>query len=136
MTSATSYASPEDLEDRWRPLATAQERRLAATLLAAASRKIRARPWNVDGRIETGELDPESVTDVVCFMVKRAMLPGGGAEGVTQESQTAGPYQTSVTYGNPMGNLYFSADDLTVLSGGKARKAFAVDLTPVPPVVP
>jgi hypothetical protein len=121
-----SYATVDDLEARWRPL-TSAERVRAETLLGVASRRARRKFPTLDLRITAGELDALEVVDVVCDVVKRVLITGG-VEGVRQESETTGPWSKSQTYANPMGNLYFTAEDMAVL--GTGRRAFTVDLTP------
>lgn len=99
------FATAADLEAVWRPLTDAEEDR-ADALLARASRMIRRRWSNVDDRITSGDLDADEVSDVVLEMVQTAMTTP--TLGVSQESQTAGPYNHSVKYDNPAGRLYFS----------------------------
>jgi hypothetical protein len=123
-----SYAEPSDVADRWRPLTDEEERR-ARTLLMDASLRVRRRFPRIDDRITLGDLDPMEIAAVVAGMVKRAMI-STGYEGVTQSTQAAGPFQSSQSFTNPNGNLYFTADDLAVLSDGGQRRAFTVDLTP------
>lgn len=125
---AESFAVVEDLEDRWRPL-TPAERTRAGVLLGAASRRVRRQFPGTDARIAAGDLDPLEVVDVVAGMVKRVLL-AGDTEGVTQRSETVGPFGYAQSFGNPMGDLYFTANDLATLSEGGTRRAFSVDLTP------
>jgi hypothetical protein len=126
MVAGASYATVDDLAARWRPLTEAETAR-AATLLGVASRRARRKFPTLDLRVATGDLDPLEVTDVVCDVVKRVLLTGG-PEGVRQESETLGPFARSQTYANPLGNLYFTPEELAVL--GTGRRAFVVDLTP------
>jgi arginine deiminase len=125
---AGSFALVADLEARWRPL-TPAERVRAETLLGVASRRVRRKFGTIDARIASGALDPLDVVDVVCDVVKRVLMVGD-REAVRQESETTGPFSKSQTYANPMGNLYFTPDDLAIL--GTGRRAFVVDLTPQP----
>jgi hypothetical protein len=123
------FAIPEDVEDIWRPL-TEQETRIAENLLGRASRMVRRRFSTIDARIASGDLDPKDAADVVSAMVKRAMLT---ADGVTQRTQTGGPFSDTEVFANPMGNLFFTNEDLSALedsslSGG--RRAFSIDLAP------
>jgi len=126
-----SYATAGDLAVRWRPLTDAEETR-ANILLWDASRRVRRLFPRTDDRIAAGELDPEDVAAVVVAAVKRQLIAGGGAEGVTQQNQTAGPFSVQQSFGNPMGDLYFKADEVAVLSDKPRRRAFSVDLTPQP----
>jgi hypothetical protein len=124
-----SYASVDDLAARWRPLTEAEQTR-AATLLGVASRRARRKFPTLDLRVATGDLDPLEVTDVVCGAVQRVLM-GGDREAVVQDSQTLGPFARAQTFANPMGNLYFTPDELATL--GTGRRAFVVDLTPQEP---
>lgn len=128
------YASPDDVAARWRPLSS-QEEATASALLVDASFRVRRRFPTVDARIAAGTLDALEVVGVVAGMVKRAML-AGGEDGVAQLTEAAGPYSSSRRYVNPLGNLFFTADDIDALGDpltSPSRRAFAVDLTP--PVV-
>ena len=134
MTS-TSYATPIDLEDRWKDLSEAEIRR-ACVLLEDASAKLRDRFGDLEARLAAGDLSPETLRRIVCAMVQRAMLPGVTAgAGVSAQTEAAGPFQLQRTYSNPLGNLYISADELAELEpsvddGGP--RAFAVNLDPSP----
>jgi hypothetical protein len=116
----SDYATVDDLEARWRPLSEA-ERARAQVLLGDASRHVRRRVPTLDDRLTSGELDPFDVVAVVAGMVKRVLL-AGDTEGITQQSQTVGPFGEARTFSNPMGNLYMTADDVASLSpAGSAR---------------
>jgi len=120
------YATPGDLAARWRPLAPDEEAR-AGVLLADASAVLRATDDTLDARIAAGVLDPNLVRGVVCAMVKRAMVAGLDVEGVTQQSQTAGPYAASVSYANPSGSLYVTRAERRAL-GITTQRAFTVSM--------
>jgi hypothetical protein len=47
-------------------------------------------------------------------MVKRAMqqLSSGTPEGVTQSSESTGPFANSYTWSNPDGNIYLTKEEL------------------------
>lgn len=114
------YATTDDLEARWRPL-TATERPRAATLLADAAVRIDAFAPMPEGDEQQAEIRKI----ISCDMVKRAMQNGGETAGVTQQSQTSGPFGTSTTYANPSGDLYLTAADKKLLGYGK-QKAFTI----------
>lgn len=111
----TAFATYEDVEARWRPLSTA-EQGVADLLAEDASAMIRERWPDVDDRISAGSLAESSVIRIVANMVKRAMISPAAA-GVEQHSETAGPFSISDKYSNPLGNLYFSADDIRFFDG-------------------
>lgn len=121
MTTLT-YATATDVQARWpeKVLSTA-ELATADTLCADASRRARARWRTLDARVAAGTLDPDDVRMVIATMVKRAML-ASGAEGMTNDSRTAGPFSQTRTYANPMGNLYFSKEDVMTLDPPEAER--------------
>ncbi len=123
-----SFAVSSDLAEFWRPLTPAEKDRVD-TLLAYATAMIRRRVPNIDARIESGDISEIEVRLVTVAMVKRVMV-AGDTEGVTQSSDNVGQVSQSRTYGNPMGNLYLSRDDLLILSNSRSGVAFTVDLTP------
>jgi len=129
---ADPFATAVDVAARWRPLDSA-ESAVADLLCADASDMIRSRWPDVDSRIAAGTLSALSLTRVVAGMVKRAMIVGD-SEGLESRQQTAGPFSVSDKFSNPNGNLYFNSEDLRLLEGRTARRAFAVDLSSgVPP---
>ncbi|MFC9769278.1 Gp19/Gp15/Gp42 family protein [Rhodococcus jostii] len=117
----TAFATIDDLELFWRPL-TDPETSRATALLDYAATIITARVADVSAAGDT-VLQLVSVS-----MVKRAMI-GTDLDGVSTDQHTAGPFSTSRSYTNPMGNLYLSADDLRLLRVGVARP-FTIDTTP------
>lgn len=128
--SVASFATPSDLQDRWRELDEAEAAR-AAILLADASRYIRRRFPTTDARIAAGELDADDLKMIVCAMVKRIML-GGDSGDVTEQQETVGPFGVTRRFGNPLGTMYLRDDEAEILEplaqGGK--RAFVIDLTP------
>jgi hypothetical protein len=99
------FATADDVAARWRPLSSDEQDR--ADLLASdASALIRARYADVDARVASGDLDGQTVTIVVAGMVRRAMIGTAAGDGVTQSSETVGPFSHSQSYANPMGNLF------------------------------
>lgn len=115
-----SFATVPDLEGRWHAL-TEAERARAALLLADASQYIR-------DECPGWEASPARTrTAIVCAMVQRAML-AGDRMGVTNSQQTAGSFSESVTYGNPMGDLYLTEGEKGRLRGGRGR-AYHLDLS-------
>lgn len=131
---AAAFATATDLAARWRPLSTAEQAQ-AGVLLGDASAILRAECPDVDARTTAlpPTLDPDIPKMVACAMVKRAMIAGADAEGVTAHQQTAGPFSQSLTYSNPMGNLYLTKAERRLLGCG-GQRAFSVDMTPTTPV--
>lgn len=129
---AESFATPEDLAARWRPLAT-EEQALALVLLEDASARIRVEFPDVDARIaaDPQELDPAVPRMIVCAMVKRAMLAGTDQAVAASIQQTAGPYSQSTTFANPTGDLYLTSGERRMLKGSP-QAAYTVSMSAAP----
>lgn len=128
-----SFATPNDLAQRWRPLSSAETTR-AEVLLADASAIIRAECPGIDTKTTVvppataPEIDPGIPKMIACAMVKRAMLVTTDADGVSATQQTAGPFSQSTTFSNPMGNLYLTKAEKRLLGCG-AQAAFTVPMS-------
>jgi hypothetical protein len=107
-------ATLDDVSNRWRPLSDAETLKVE-TLLGDASALLRAEFPGIDTTIDSGGLDATIVASVVAQMVKRAML--APSDGIQQESETAGPYSHSQQYANPMGNVFLTAAERTLILG-------------------
>lgn len=118
----TVYATVEDLQSGWRDLSP-EEITTATELLARASRKCRAEVPSLDARITNTKVEAELVGDIVCDMVKRALSSVDA--GLTQVSETAGPFTQSRTFSNPSGDLYLTKAEKRQLVG---RSAFSITL--------
>lgn len=115
------FATPEDLEARWRPL-TPVEREQAVVLLEDASQLV------IDEGCDVSRVAEATLRRVVCGVVKRAMGSAGDF-GVTSLQQGAGPYQQTMQYSNPLGDLYLTKADRRAL-GCAGQRAFEIDLLP------
>lgn len=120
------YATPQDLESRWRPLLPDELER-AAVLLGDAATRIRAAAPDVDVRIASQELDADIPLLVSVEMVRRAMLAPVDQAPAGQVQQTAGPFSQSVSYTNPTGDLYLTKAERQMLGAG-GQAAFTVPL--------
>jgi hypothetical protein len=123
-----AFATVTDLEQRWRPL-SATEQDLATVKLDDASEVIRAEVRGVDAAVEAGTISEALLRMVVCDMVKRAMIAGDSQPGVTQQQESTGPFSQSMTFSNPMGDLYLTKAEKRRL--GVRQRAFTIDPTPV-----
>lgn len=103
------YATVGDVEARWRALSDSEETRCAA-LIEDAGDLIRTTCPNWQS---AGEATLRRVT---CAAVIRA-LQSGDMAGVTQSSQTAGPFSQSWSYSNPSGDLYLTKAEKKALGG-------------------
>jgi hypothetical protein len=115
---ADPFASPQDVADRWRPL-TEDELPKVSALLRDASVTIRARFPGIDSQVTSGAVDKDAVLAVCSRMVKRAML--APSDGISQTSETVGPYSGSQTYANPLGNIFLTAADINDIIGYQPR---------------
>jgi hypothetical protein len=115
-----AFASAQDVADRWRPL-TPAEQTVAATLVLDASALIRARFPGIDAQATAGAVDPQVLRIVVSGMVKRALVSPD--DGVSQQSQGAGPFTHSQTYANPLRNVFLQEADITLIIGYRPRAA-------------
>jgi hypothetical protein len=101
------FATIEDLQLRWRPLLESEKPK-AEVLLMDASDQLRTLFPDLTKRIEKGKTKLGLVKSVVCAMVRRAMnevdQPYGG--GVSQFSQSAGPFSESYHFSNPDGDMF------------------------------
>jgi hypothetical protein len=60
-------------------------------------------------------VDPNILIAVAVGMVKRAMV--APSDGITQQSDTVGPYSHSQSYANPLGNVFLTQADITLILG-------------------
>jgi hypothetical protein len=124
--SIQTFATADDVSARWRSFSD-EESELADQLAKDASLRVQALYPTILLRIAAGTVQEEIVRIVVCGMVKRAML-SLGAEGITQLTESGGPYSESRTFANPSGNLYLTAEDKALLSESGARRVKSVPI--------
>lgn len=122
---AQAYAEPGDLEARWRPLTDAETATVGELLADAA---VWLRTWfpDLDHRIDAGLLDVRTAVMVSCAMVKRALL-ASGHEGQSSGMDVMGPFTHQVAFRNPDGNLYVTAQEVTLLRGGSPSGAVSME---------
>lgn len=108
-TDAFAFATVDDVAARWRELSESEETRCMA-LLNDASDLIRTTcpNWQAAGQ--------DTLRRVCCAVVIRAMQ-FGDMQGVTQTSQTAGPFTQSWSFGDPAGDLYLTKAEKRSLGG-------------------
>ena len=93
--------------------------------LERASRTLRAEVPDLDARIQAGTLDPDLVADVVCEMVESALASQNGP-GLESLQQGAGPFQRTLKFANPRGDMYVTAKHKRLLAVRRPRRAFTV----------
>lgn len=112
MPLPAAYASALDLADYWRPLSEAEQAR-ATVLLGYAATLINELPGAADADGNPA-FSPATCKHVSLDMVKRAMIGGGGIGG---GSQAMADMTHTVSYVNPVGNLYLTSQELARLQG-------------------
>jgi hypothetical protein len=111
----TVYATVAELEERWRPLSTSEKAK-ATVLLDDASAIL-------DAECDKAQVSPNlGLLKIVCVdMVKRAMSSTVDDAPVTNMQQTAGPYSASLTFANPMGDMYLTRTNRKLLGFSRQR---------------
>lgn len=117
---SSPFAQTVDLEARWHTL-TASEQAQATVLIGDASQMI------IDTCPRYATASTGTLKAIVCAMVKRAMLAGDSA-GISSTQQTAGPFNESYNYANPLGDLYLTKAEKQRLGEG-VQHAFSLDMT-------
>jgi hypothetical protein len=127
MSEPEPFATHTDLELRWHTL-LADEQTQADELLADASDKIRQQAPKANDPQWT-KAHSRTLTRVCCGMVKRALQQqeSGMPAGVTQSSESTGPFVNGYTWSNPDGSLYLTAEDRKDLGIG-IHHAFSVQM--------
>ncbi|PJM72337.1 hypothetical protein CS006_10395 [Bifidobacterium primatium] len=129
--SSPPFATVDDLEKRWHTL-TESERTQAGELLEDASEIIRNRiapyPETRESGWETAHA--RGLAIICCQMVRTAMEQqvAGMQTGVTQSTETTGPFSNSYSWLSPDGYLRWNTDYLDVLGLG-GQQAYSIDMT-------
>lgn len=113
----SAFATIADYEARQGELAEADRTRCAA-LLEDASADMRSHFRARYGTDYAEGVNPsfDDNAKAVCVAVAaRALIVSPMMAGVSQYSQTAGPYSSSVAYANPTGDLFIGKEDLKKL---------------------
>lgn len=125
------FATHDDLERRWHALSVA-ECAQADELLADAAEIIRNR---VAAYPETREeswwtAHRRGLILVSCQMVRTAMEQqvSGGPTGVTQTTETTGPFSNTYSWASADGYLRWNDDYLRVLGLGGRQRAYCIDM--------
>ncbi|OBJ52427.1 Gp19/Gp15/Gp42 family protein [Mycobacterium asiaticum] len=107
------YAELNDLTDRFPRELTSAEAERAPTLLEDASFWLGVWVPGLADSVAANEQLAQAAKLLVVAMVKRALLSQiPDNPGVQSITNAAGPYNQSVTYRNPEGNLYLYASEL------------------------
>lgn len=112
--TATPFADASDVRARWSSLPSAQDA-VTDQLCADASLIVRAQYPGIDDQIPNESDLADRLEVVVVNMVKRAIMIA--TPGAAQESSATGPYSHSVTYANPLQNLFVTAAEDSLIRG-------------------
>lgn len=112
-----AFATVEDYEARQGALTEADRARCEALLEdASAAMRSRFRAFHDVGYAEGVNPSFDDNAKAVCVsIVSRSLGVPAALAGVTQYSQTTGPYSASATYANPTGEVYIGKTDLKKL---------------------
>lgn len=106
-----AFATSEDLEARWRPLSETEKAK-ADVLLGDAAVYLQAMV-EVD---PSDELQAEMLKIVSCNMVERSMTASeSDVFGVGEQTISADIYSQRVSYANPNGDMYLTANEKRML---------------------
>lgn len=119
------FATIEDLEAEWRPLSP-DEKETAERRIATSSLLIRRLKPSIDDEIADDGVLREVVTFVVCDMVKNSMNTAEVPSGVSQFTNSTGPFSQTMQFSNPGEDLYFKKIHRRLL--GLDDESFTVDL--------
>ncbi|MFE2998669.1 hypothetical protein ACFXG4_27160 [Nocardia sp. NPDC059246] len=122
------YATIQQLAARWlnMPGDTATQN-TATTLLGDASFWLRQWFPTETGLMDAGQSDATGAMLVVCSMVKRA-LRNADNDGVSSATDGMGGMTETRVYSNPDGNLYITAQEMTLIQGGARMKAMSMTM--------
>ncbi len=112
-----AFATVSDYEARQGALSEADRTRCEALLEdASAAMRSRFRAFHGAGYAEGVNPSFDDNAKAVCVaVVARSLSVPAALAGVTQYSQTTGPYSASATYSNPTGDVYLTRSDLKAL---------------------
>lgn len=116
-TEPIVYATVDDLETYWRPLAEDETARAEDVLSIASSRlRVIAANQDIDLDAKYEDADYANVLKwVVMEATKRALNTPTNVPPVDTYSQTAGPYSENYKFTNPSGDLWFRKAELQAL---------------------
>lgn len=105
------FATASDLAARWRAL-SAEEKARAEVLLDDGSALLAERLARAGVEVDpSDEVQATNLRSVCCAIVQRAMTVPEDMAGVSQFSQTAGPFTGSASYANPHADLYLTSTE-------------------------
>lgn len=123
-----SWATPQDVIDRWVGPGEPTDSDLVAALIDDAEAVILAEYPKIQERIDAATLAQATVVLVVCRMVSRVLR---NPEGLSYIQQTTGPFGQGKNYGSNGGvDIWMTTDEIKLLSPIRKGKAFELNLAP------
>lgn len=115
------FATVGDLRARWPNMPPLDEAMVEAALSDASD-------MLVEQGVDTTEVKAGTLRRIVCAMARRSLvMPAADGLGLESIQEGAGPFQQTLKYSNPMGDLYLTKQERAALGLGRQR-AFEVDL--------
>lgn len=122
-----TWATPQDITDRWVGGGTPTDTDLITALIADAESVILAEYPLIQDRIDANTLSQGTVVMVVARMVSRLLR---NPEGLTYWQQNTGPFGQGKNYGTGNQDIWMTADEVKLLAPKRKGKAFEVNLAP------
>lgn len=122
-----SWATPQDVIDRWVGAGAPTDTDLVSALIADAEAVILAEYPKIQDRIDDDLLPVGTVVMVVSRMVTRLLR---NPEGLTYWQQNTGPFGQGKNYGSGNADIWMSGDEVKLLAPKRKGKAYQVDTAP------
>lgn len=119
-----SWATPQDIIDRWVGNDVPTDTALMTALIADAESVILSEYPGIQTRIDDSELPLNTVTMVVVRMVTRLLR---NPENLTYWQQQTGPFGQARNYGTGNGDIWMTDNELSMLAPKRRGKAYEVD---------
>jgi hypothetical protein len=119
-----SWATPQDIIDRWVGNDVPTDTDLMEALIADAEAVILSEFPKIQERIDDNELPLAVVTLVVSRMVSRLLR---NPENLTYWQQQTGPFGQARNFGSGNADIWLSDQELSLLAPNKRGKAFEVN---------
>ena len=119
-----SWASPQDIIDRWVGNDVPTDIDLLTALIADAESVILGTYPGIQTRIDNDSLRLATVTMVVARMVTRLLR---NPEGLTYWQQQTGPFGQARNYGSSGQDIWLSTEEISLLAPARAGKAYEVN---------
>lgn len=119
-----SWATPQDIIDRWVGNDVPTDTDLLTALIADAESVILGTYPGIQTRIDNDSLPLATVTMVVSRMVTRLLR---NPEGLTYWQQQTGPFGQARNYGSTGQDIWLSPEEVALLAPVRAGKAFEVN---------